>query len=335
MHVTCERKPQYLSFDVWMTVNEIERFSSVNRWLTKLSKKSDSEHTRRNYLYWLRLFCDYAGMTPDELIAEREHDLRENDMLRRRRAEERLDRWFTYLKEVKSPRTGKKYARTTLVAAYNAVRSFYKANYVGLIVDDAPSGWPAKNKPGLMREDLSRLLEVATQPMHKAYTLCQAQSGLSVSDLLRVTYGDGAKQLQNGADHIHLRLLRGKEKQLGFFDTFFGRMAVEALRKYLRTRERLEESSRLFPCTSRNVNNFLSRMSDRAGLGWRVSSHDLRKFFATNLKLARVNDPAFNETLIEYWQGHSLGKVRGAYFIPPVEEQLRLHKLAERRLEPP
>ena len=57
-----------------------------------------------------------------------------------------VDRWLaSYLKEVKSPRTGKKYARTTLVAAYNAVCSFYKANY-GLIVEDAPSAWPAKNK---------------------------------------------------------------------------------------------------------------------------------------------------------------------------------------------
>ena len=41
-----------------------------------------------------------------------------------------------------------------------------------------------------------------------------------------------------------------------------------------------------------------------------------------------------DETLVEYWQGHSLGKVRGAYFIPPVQEQLRLYKLAEQRLEP-
>jgi integrase len=170
--------------------------------------------------------------------------------------------------------------------------------------------------------------------MHRAYTLCQAQSGLSVSDLLRVTYGDLEKQFENDADHIHLRLLRGKEKQLGFFDTFFGEMATEALKQYLLTRNGLEGPSRIFCCTARNVNSLLGRMSVRAGIGWRVSSHDLRKFFATSLKLARVNDPAFNETLVEYWQGHSLGKVRGAYFVPPVEEQLCLYKLAEKRLEP-
>ena len=273
-------------------------------------------------------------MTPEELVTERERDLRQEDMFKRRCAEERLDGWFVYLKDGESSRTGRKYARTTLVAAYNAVRSFYKANYVDLRVDDAPSAWPTKNKPSLAREDLGKLLNATRQPMHKAYTLCQAQSGLSVSDLLRVTYSDVAKQLRNGAVHIHLRLLRGKEKQLGFFDTFFGRMAVDALAKYLRTREGLKEPSRLFPCSARNVNSFLNRMSERGGIGWRVSSHDLRKYFATSLKLTRVNDPGFNESLIEYWQGHSLGKVKGAYFVPPVEEQLRLYKMAEKRLQP-
>jgi len=155
-----------------------------------------------------------------------------------------------------------------------------------------------------------------------------------VSDLLKVTYGDVRSQIESSAEYIHLRMLRGKRRELGFFDTFFGRMSVEALKQYLLAREGLETSSRLFPCTARNVNSFLNRMSRRAGLTWKVSSHDLRKFFATNLKLARVNDPAFNESLVEYWQGHSLGKVKGAYFIPPVEEQLTLYKMAEPRLEP-
>jgi len=317
-----------------MLLTDVEGFKSVRRWLMKLSKKSGSEQTRRNYLLCLRRFCEYASLTPDELVEEREREIGSSDRFMRRRAEDRLDEWFAFLNETGSARTGKKYARNTLVSAYNAVRSFYKANYIGLLVDDAPSAWPAKNKPALTREDLGELLRAARQPMHKAYTLCQAQSGLSVSDLLRVTYCDVVKQLQNGADHVHLRLLRGKEKQLGFFDTFFGRMSVEALKKYLQTKEGLKESSRLFPCTARNVNSFLHRMSERAGLVWKASSHDLRKFFATSLKLARVNDPAFNESLIEYWQGHSLGKVKGAYFVPPVEEQLRLFKLAELRLEP-
>jgi len=138
---------------------DVEGFNSVRRLLMKLSKKSGSEQTGRNYLLCLHRFCEYAKMTPDELIEEREKEVGFGDRFMCRCAEDRLDGWFAYLNETGSARTGGKYARNTLVSAYNAVRSFYKANYVGLFVEDAPSAWPAKSKPGLMLEDLGRLLE--------------------------------------------------------------------------------------------------------------------------------------------------------------------------------
>ena len=191
----------------------------------------------------------------------------------------------------------------------------------------APTSWPTRSKPGLTRSDLVAILKVCENVMHRAYILCQMQSGLGVSNLLRVTYGDVESQLEN--DYIHLRLLRGKRKELGYFDTFFGRAATQALRAYLAIRRDLKPQARLFPCTARNVNKFLKALSLKAGLGWIVSSHDLRKYFNTQMKLAGLN-----ETLVEYWMGHSLGKVRGAYFIPPVEEQLRLYKQAEKWLLP-
>ena len=124
-----------------------------------------------------------------------------------------------------------------------------------------PSSWTEKVKPGLTRDDLRRLIEACRNLRHKAYILCQAQSGLGVSDLLNVKYGDVASQLKKGADHIHLRLLRGKEKQIGQFDTFFGRMATQALKEYLATRKNLKPSDRLFPITDRAVRKFLRTLS--------------------------------------------------------------------------
>ena len=308
-------------------LRSLEDYESVKRWITRLNKKSGSPNTLRMYLHYLEEFCEYAGKNPDELVEERRNDLRSEDIFVRRRAEDLLDRWFTELER-------KGLSRNTCVLAYNAVRSFYKANYLELEMEETPSTWPVKVKPGLTREDLRALLEACRKPMHRAYILCQVQSGLGVSDLLKITYGLVEDQLKKGASHIHLRLLRGKRKELGWFDTFFGRMATQALREYLATRRDLISSSRLFPCTARNVNKFLKTLSFRAGLGWTVSSHDLRKYFSTRLKTARVNDPRFNETLIEYWMGHKMGKVKRAYFVPPVEEQLRLYMMAEERLEP-
>jgi len=305
----------------------LDSYESIQRWIIKLNKKSGSPNTLRVYLHYLGEFCKFSHSNPNELIIERKNVLESKDEFTRRTVEERLDKWFSDLEK-------KGLARNTCVTAYNAVRSFYKANYAMLEVEGAPSAWPKKIKPGLTREELGCLLNHARKPLHRAYVLCQTQSGLAASDLLKLTYGDVQSQVEGGSEHIHLRLLREKEKQLGFFDTFFGKMATEALTEYLSASKGFKEADSLFPCTARNVNGFLKRLSSRAGLRWTVSSHDLRKYFATNLKLARVNDPAFNETLIEYWQGHSLGKVRGAYFLPPVEEQLRLYKLAEQRLEP-
>ena len=108
-----------------MLLADVEGFVSVRRWLMKLSKKSGSEQTRRNYLLCLRRFCEYACLTPDGLVEEREREIGSSDRFMRRRAEEKLDEWFAFLNETGSARTGKKYARNMLVSAYNAVRSFH------------------------------------------------------------------------------------------------------------------------------------------------------------------------------------------------------------------
>jgi site-specific recombinase XerD len=309
---------------------ELEDYESVGRWLTKLSKKSNSAETKRKYLLALRLFCEYVGMNPDELYAERDKDLQSEDRLRRKRAEDRLDEWFAALSNTMSDKTSKKLSRGTCVLYYNALRSFYTANYVELQVEDAPANWVEKDKKLLTQEDLVSMVEAANLPMHKAYILCQAQSGLGVSDLLRVPLEEVAKQVKNGQDYVHLRMLRGKRKELGYFDTFFGRMAVESLKDYFPEHD---GSDVVFPCTKRNVNSFLSRISLRAGLEWVISSHILRDFFSGQLKTTRVNDVRFNDTLIEYWMGHSIGRTRKAY-LPSIEEQLKLYKQAEKRLEP-
>jgi site-specific recombinase XerD len=308
----------------------LEGFKSVERWLTKLSKKSDSTETKRKYLLALRLFCEYGGLNPDELYAERDEDLKSNDRLKQKRAEDRLDRWFTVLTNTLSGKTGEKLSRNTCVLYYNAVRSFYKANHVELQMEDTPASWTEKSKKTLTQEDLASMVEASHLPMHRAYILCQAQSGLGVGDLLRISHKDVAKQIENRQDYVHLNLLRGKRKELGYFDTFFGKVAVAALKEYLPEHEGSEE---VFPCTRRNVNGFLSRISVRAGLEWAISSHILRDFFSGQLKTTRVNDVRFNDTLIEYWMGHSIGRTRKAY-LPSIEEQLKLYKQAEKRLEP-
>ena len=146
--------------------------------------------------------------------------------------------------------------------------------------------------------------------------MCQAQSGLGVSDLLGLTYGHVRQQLDDGKDHIHLRLLRGKEKQLGYFDTFFGAQAVGYLRKYVESRKSLHDEDRLFPISPRGCNKVLETLSKRAKLPFTVSTHLLRKFFNTYMKLGVGSD------YVELWMGHSIGRVKGSYMMGSPEAQL-------------
>jgi integrase len=140
------------------------------------------------------------------LIEERDHDIRSGDRFKRRCAEERLDGWFVELE------------KQGLAAYYNAIRRFYRHNYVELQSSEAPSSWPSKNKPGLKREELTALVkEAESKPAYKAYILCQVQSGLSISELLRLNVADVKDQLDG--EYIHLMLLRGKTEGTGGYST--------------------------------------------------------------------------------------------------------------------
>lgn len=76
---------------------DLESFESVERWLRRLKKKSDSGKTRRAYLRYLRVFCSFIGMNLDELISSRREDLKSDDEMVRTRHEELLDKWFAHL----------------------------------------------------------------------------------------------------------------------------------------------------------------------------------------------------------------------------------------------
>ena len=295
---------------------QLENFESVKRWETRLNRKSGSPNTRDAFFGWLSQFCTFVNLDPDQLISERQDDLKSEDVFVKKRAEDRLDRWFSELEK-------QEYARNTCVQAYASVRSFYKANHLPLEVGEPVQRWPVKEQREFTREHLRQLLDASKKDKQRTVIMCEAQSGLGVSDLLGIIYGQVRPQLDEGKDHIHLRLLRGKEKQIGYFDTFFGAQAVDYLRKYIESRKGLRDEDRLFQISPRGYNKVLETLSKRAKLPFIVSTHLLRKFFNTYMKLGA------NETYVEYWMGHSLSGVRGEYLNASPAVQLEKYKQAE------
>lgn len=302
-------------------------FGSSRRWMDRLkARRKDSASTQRVFLYYLTRFCHFTKKNPDQLIAERKQHLKADDEFIKRRHEESVESFAKMLKEGKA-------SPNTISTAVAAIRSFYKSNYRPLIEVGVPSGFALRQLSVPTREQLQALCEtgrVEQQPWLKAWILAQSESGLSNVDLLKLElkskwchsaqFGYLGEQLRNKVTPIHIHVIREKtfSSGLGWFDTFLGERAIEALKDYVDFRK-----PRLFDKSSRTIQLEVRKAGEEAGISTKdtpLVPYSFRKYFITRLKLAGMNND-----VVEYMAGHSLGKVRAAYFVPSVIELRNLY----------
>jgi len=266
-------------------------------------------------------------MTPDQLIDERKRHLKSDDEFLRRKHEELAEKFSTMLRdrEEASP--------NTVATAVAAVRSFYKANYMPLVEVSVPTPYPIREAKVPTPKELRAMVDICDDEkdiLTKAWILCQAESGISNIDLHKLELeskwchsaelGYIGEQLKNGTVPLHIHIVREKTMTsgLGWYDTFLGERACEALKEYVDFSKPC-----LFDVSDRTIQLKIREISMKAGVGSKevpVRPYDLRKYFNTRLKLAGLN-----ETICEYFMGHSLGRVKGAYFVPPVMELRKIY----------
>jgi integrase len=297
------------------THDDLFQYETVKKWINALSStRTGSKGTQRNYLLWLDEYVDFVKKDPDTLIAERRVHLKNDDETVKRKHEETVQSFYNYL------RNDRKLSPNTSVSMMACVRSFYKANYVDLKMR-TPQAWVIKQSKIPTREELKRMVD-ACNIRDRALILLQAQSGLSSSDLVRLTYGHIREQLEQGKNPIKITMVREKEKVA--FSTFVGTDAIEALKVHLAYRksgtkklepEELKDDSPLMATFDRkpiayvqSIRYIVASAAMRVGLK-NVHPHALRKYFASALRNAGVN-----ETIVEYMMGHKLPAVKKAYF---------------------
>ena len=316
----------------------IASYSSVQRMLNRLRAKARGRGrdidkspttTLRIFPYYVEMFCEcIAGKDPDTLILERKRHFKSDDDFERRQHEELATKFINELGAHGA-------TSNTIATALGAVRSFYKANYMPLVEVIVPSGLAEKSYRLPFPKDLKAMVEAA--PLRAAtWICCQKDSGMGIGDLLQVrwdyespVYGTVKEQLKQGISPIHLFIVRKKVMRFKF-DTFFGEDAVTFLNEYADF-----SKPRVFDISERTARD------DVKNAGIVGGTHVLRKFFDTYLstglatalsKRKQLNASGLSEFLIEYWKGHSLGKVRGAYRIPPPQLQRELYVEAYQRI---
>lgn len=301
---------------------------AVEYWMGELSGKSDS--TKEKYLVYFKRFADWLREDPEKIISIRREDVRSDDVRVQRRYESKLLLYIAYLKE-------KGFSTSTQQVAFAAVSSFFEMSYLPLRMrrGDYPSG-DSMGYRAATKEDVLRLLDAAGDDSRlRAVILFLKDSGLRVSDLVRLRFKDVSKYLEEGDEFIPVKIVTKKNGILA--KTAIGPEAVAALKDYLVHRregtraidaEDIAEDAPLFKARTSDVRH-LSRSSvsstfnylvKKAGLGGEVSAHSLRKFTETKLEAAGVN-PNWVDQII----GHRLPGSRGNYSRPEDDDLFQVY----------
>ena len=298
---------------------------SIKRMLTSISQRRGgvvSESTKTTFLIYIKRFCDFCGMTPDELIRDRMSDWKSDDIFTRRRHEEKLMAFAQYLR-------AEGYTSNTVSTAIGAVRSLYRTNYLPMTEVNITSGRPVRKYKIPSKEELSQAIASVNVPWHGAFMTFTKDCGISLQDMLDLKMVDGSpiygsinQQLKKGSVPLHLQIVRNKTQFI--YDTFLGEDSFEILNDeniFPRiTAKSMSGERRLFPYADSTIQNAMKVIGEK--FEWKhFTPYSLRKYFRTQLTLDDMN-----EALIESMMGHSLVKVKSAYLVPPPQKFIEIYQ---------
>jgi integrase len=195
-----------------------------------------------------------------------------------------------------------------------------------------PPAQPVNRKHPWTIKEVGKFVATMEKPMYKSITASILQSGLSISDLLALKYGDIKKEFEKGVTPICLNLAR---KKTGVnFITFLGSWSAKLLKDYL-ANSKLEDNTPIYNVSSRAVHTYFRKIAQKFAGNFKgrnpYSPHSLRAAFRTFLSDHKV-DPLY----IEFWMGHKLTEQQGAYINKSVESWRQTYRQqAEPWLTPP
>jgi integrase len=178
-----------------------------------------------------------------------------------------------------------------------------------------PPAQPVNKKHPWTMEEVGEFIATMDKLLYRSIAASILQSGLSVSDLLALRYGDVKEEFEKGIAPLCLSLTR---KKTGIsFITFLGSWSIKLLKKYLANRK-LEDEAPIYDVSSRAVHTYFRKTAEKFAGNFKgrnpYSPHSLRAAFRTFLSDHKV-DPLY----IEYSMGHALPEQQGAYINKSIE----------------
>ena len=333
------KTPQQKGIEKGNKNNGIEGYQEVQTWLRTVSEKS-----RRLYLSALRKFCEFSGKKPDELIRQRDEELKNSDHNNRTGIRDLVLDFRVYLEK-------EEYAGKTINALDGAVRGFFTAvlGKGAMINVKNYRNAQVRQKKDLVPtlEELRKILDVCSIE-EKFRIIFLAQTGMRISDALAMKVGDIQREMDLGNIPLAISYLPEKDREaIGERITFLASDGVEILKAYLRWRRDLGEEitgeSPLFVSrTSRGenaihsekMNEMIHRIAKKAGLNgtWPfgiLRAHSFRKFFITQMTNHGVQDK-----VVDFFVGHAVTEIDRVYWSRRTEDLRKIYADRQQHLNP-
>jgi integrase len=322
--------------------NELTKYEEVQTWL-----KTVSETTQIYYKRAIQQYCNWIGKNPKELILMRDKETRSKNPIERNNTRDLLIEFRKHLE-------GYGYAPKTIGVFDGAIRGFYSSvlGKSGMInIRNYENSSVPKTKDLVPTiEELKHMLDVVNIE-EKMRIIFIAQTGMRVSDALKLKFGDIRRELEQNQNPLAIKFLPTKDREIiGERVTFLGSDGIEILNQYLKYRrdrgEVLIDESPLFACRTRkrgiyksvsqhNYNETIKKAGQRIGLVngnakyGRIRVHCLRKFFITQLTNHGVEDK-----IINFLTCHKISDVDSVYWNRRVDTLREIYAERQRYLNP-
>lgn len=295
-----------------------------------VAERNLSKATVKQYRATLKQYCEFQGLSLDELIDEADLEEEKGVRMKKRTLKTRLVNFRCYIVERDS--------KNTIVNKLNQVKALYKHFEIEVpqlpymsdknIRKSKPISFDDIPTKTIIREalDFSSLLM-------RSLILLMTSSGMGKAECLSLSVGQFiescGKMDENKTIHemlidiysseeliiptFHLK----RQKVNEFYFTFATAECVHEITKYLLNERRtLELDSPLFKISSNYINTLMKQINDVLGLGKingqynQIRSHMMRKFNATALC---NGENALSEEEVDFLQGRSRGRIRETY----------------------
>jgi len=301
------------------------------------------------YLNALKKFCEWCGKNPQELILQRDRELKNDDPNNRTGIRDLLLDFRHHLEH-------RDLAPKTINTYDGAIRGFFttvlgKRGVINIRNYKDRSITQRKDLVPTL-EELKKMLD-AVSIEEKFRILFIAQTGMRVSDATSLKIGDVKRELELENIPLAIRFSPQKDRNLiGERITFLGSDGVEMLKQYLNWREKrgelLIDDSPLFtgrtkkrhgrkitPVASAAFNETIRESAKKAGIGngnekyGRIRTHCLRKFFITQMTNHGVEDK-----IVNFLTCHKLSEVDCVYWNRRVDTLRRIYAERQQYVNP-